>query len=1168
MNLKATSIALLFAATTSWALPLQEVGDIEQPFDNTKMRNAVMLVKGTGTSKYFVLEANKNTGELYAQGGGGGGPLQEFGDITAPFDLSRLTYAVMLVKGTGTDKYYVLEADPDTGEIPMDGGGGGGGGSGDVTGPSSSVNSEIVLFNGTTGKDIKRATGTGVVHATSGVYGVGTVTVAEGGTNATTASGARTNLGAAASGANSDITSLSNLTTPLSIAQGGTGAGTAAGARTAFGLPAGFGTASQFLQTDGVSATTWASITFGEESWVQCNTGSDVTGDGSFSNPWKTVGYAATQVSGNHLIHLTGFFPYDQSASPITLPSNVALVADYPGFQINQPITVAGGAGNSQTMLVNVTMFDALSWSENTAGNLQLWLVYSEVDGGITFEQSGAGQAGSFLSARDSTIVGLDILAGQATLQGGALYGTVDYQDSGASFLFVTGEDLAATMTLNGGISAFFNANFVETTNTIAGATTGSGTPTIQTDSALIELGTSGAFTMNSSVKLIPGITAGSVLFSASGAISQDNASLFWDDTNNHLGIGTTAPDAPLTIRANDAVPSTGIHVTADAADTVGITVDVGSGTITRGISVASSNGGYGVDAFAGTDGTGIQGTAEGPSSIGIRGYVASGGTAVRGDTDSAGGIAGHFIALTGAYAGIFEGGYVGIGTAAPDTLLHVAGDAHIAGKLTVDGPIDPTHIDFVQIATPSNPASGHNRLYFKSDDKLYKLDSGGTETEVGGGGGSNPVYGNEGGAPNDSVYVKSSGFVGIGTTVPGYHLDLRDAGTDFAQRIISTNGSNGNGALLVNYAGSANAVQIDASSNGNALVAFSEGNGNAVIGQVYGTGDALQLANAEGSFVGFKLSATGVTNYSLTLPNAPGGAGEVMTNDGSGNLTWAAPGGGGMQAFTADGTFNVPAGVTEVDILLIGGGGGGAGGGGGGGGDVGPVSGTAGNAGDQGSAGQWRFVAHYPVSGSYAVIVGVGGTAGTGGAGGSPSNNGTDGTPGTAGSPSYFGDIKGKFGNIGSGGSAGQNTGGAGAAGCSNLGTLNDNDLGIYIPGVSDGTPGTGGANTGGDGACNSSNNANTWSNSGFMGTPPAAPFQEPNGANGGNGGDTNDPGTGGDGTNGGNGLAMPANSGMGGAGGAGGGGGGGGSVAGGSGGNGGNGAAGSDGIVVVWWH
>lgn len=51
----------------------------------------------------------------------------------------------------------------------------------------------------------------------------GTLPVLAGGTGATTDSGARSNLGAAASGANSDITSLSGLTTPLSVGQGGTG---------------------------------------------------------------------------------------------------------------------------------------------------------------------------------------------------------------------------------------------------------------------------------------------------------------------------------------------------------------------------------------------------------------------------------------------------------------------------------------------------------------------------------------------------------------------------------------------------------------------------------------------------------------------------------------------------------------------------------------------------------------------------------------------------------------------------------------------------------------------------------------------------------------------------------------------------------------------------------
>ena len=59
--------------------------------------------------------------------------------------------------------------------------------------------------------------------------------VTSGGTGATTASGARSNLSAASSGANSDITSLTGLTTPLSLAQGGTAATSASTARTSLG---------------------------------------------------------------------------------------------------------------------------------------------------------------------------------------------------------------------------------------------------------------------------------------------------------------------------------------------------------------------------------------------------------------------------------------------------------------------------------------------------------------------------------------------------------------------------------------------------------------------------------------------------------------------------------------------------------------------------------------------------------------------------------------------------------------------------------------------------------------------------------------------------------------------------------------------------------------------
>ena len=102
--------------------------------------------------------------------------------------------------------------------------------------------------------------GTNIISATTSAAFAGILPVTQGGTGATTASGARTNLGAtgtgsalftaasagsarstisaAASGANSDITSLTGLTTPLGVAYGGTGATTAGGALTSLGAAA------------------------------------------------------------------------------------------------------------------------------------------------------------------------------------------------------------------------------------------------------------------------------------------------------------------------------------------------------------------------------------------------------------------------------------------------------------------------------------------------------------------------------------------------------------------------------------------------------------------------------------------------------------------------------------------------------------------------------------------------------------------------------------------------------------------------------------------------------------------------------------------------------------------------------------------------------------------
>lgn len=103
----------------------------------------------------------------------------------------------------------------------------------------------------------------GVVVQDGGVTLTAPLHVSSGGTSSATAAGARTNLGAAASGANSDITSLAGLTTPLTVAQGGTGAASQTANGLLYGNGAGAiqvtaaGTSSQFVTANASGTPIW-----------------------------------------------------------------------------------------------------------------------------------------------------------------------------------------------------------------------------------------------------------------------------------------------------------------------------------------------------------------------------------------------------------------------------------------------------------------------------------------------------------------------------------------------------------------------------------------------------------------------------------------------------------------------------------------------------------------------------------------------------------------------------------------------------------------------------------------------------------------------------------------------------------------------------------------------
>jgi hypothetical protein len=138
----------------------------------------------------------------------------------------------------------------------------------------------------------------------------------------------------------------------------------------------------------------------------------------------------------------------------------------------------------------------------------------------------------------------------------------------------------------------------------------------------------------------------------------------------------------------------------------------------------------------------------------------------------------------------------------------HKFKNGYFAGKLTVDGELDPTAVDFTQISTPANPASGHNKIYFKSDDKLYKLTSSGAETEIGGLGGETLAQtlaiGNVTGGNDISFDTDGDVIIGNGqTSIDPYNrslfasdgtteiLDYSTDGTaDFGDNDVATTGA------------------------------------------------------------------------------------------------------------------------------------------------------------------------------------------------------------------------------------------------------------------------------------------------------------------------------------------------------------------------------------------
>lgn len=269
------------------------------------------------------------------------------------------------------------------------------------------------------------------------------------------------------------------------------------------------------------------------------------------------------------------------------------------------------------------------------------------------------------------------------------------------------------------------------------------------------------------------------------------------------------------------------------------------------------------------------------------------------------------------------------------DTLVARATTDTLSNKTMGDA------LTFTQIATPSNPSTGFNKLYAKSDGNFYNLNSAGTETLLGSS--STAV---------DQPFNLSN--LGLSTSVAANAMTVA-----LKQRDGTSNPASGSGAVGVTFrsstltTGGYTTVSVTASTSITIPSGATLGstNNNAAYFYVYAINNAgtVELAVSSkiwdeallwnttaissGSTSALLLySTTARTNVSVRLIGKVGYS-EVTAGTWASNATSVAVGFfsepandfiGTAQTFNSNGTYVVPVGVSLISVTACGGGGGG----------------------------------------------------------------------------------------------------------------------------------------------------------------------------------------------------------------------------------------------------
>jgi hypothetical protein len=437
--------------------------------------------------------------------------------------------------------------------------------------------------------------GTNIISATTSAAFAGVVPVVQGGTGATNAPSALTNLGgtgigtavftaattaaarssiaAAASGANSDITSITGLTTALTVAQGGTGSTTAGGARTNLGA------AASGSNADITALTNAAGIQIGAPTGGARGVGTInatalfINGVGVGTGSGSVTSVAMTVPS---FLSVTG--------SPVTTSGTLAVSLSGTAL----PVANGGTGQTSYTdgqLLIGNSTGNTLTKATLTAGS---GISITNSAGGITITSTaGGGTVTSVSGAGGST--GLTLTGGPITTTGTlTLGGTLAIANGGTGAATASGARLNLDTPSTGGSGASGTWG-INITGSAASATTA----TNVTGTVAVANGGTGA-------------TTAGVALSNLGAYAASNPSGFTSNTGTVTSVSGSGGTTGLTL--------SGGPITSSGTLSLGGTLAVangGTGATTQGTAQAAldvpSRGGSGA---SGTWGINISGNA------------------------------------------------------------------------------------------------------------------------------------------------------------------------------------------------------------------------------------------------------------------------------------------------------------------------------------------------------------------------------------------------------------------------------------------------------------------------------------------------------------------------------------------------------------------------------